>query len=78
MNIKNRAEETLASRTKLIRQSIKRPVVLMAVKLGNQTKTIRVNLTNRKHFIYPMLLGREAIVAFNGIINPYQRYTAGT
>lgn len=78
VNIKNRAEETLTTRSKLIRQSVKRPVVLMAVRLGKQTKTIRVNLTNRKHFIYPMLLGREAIVAFNGIVNPYQRYAAGT
>jgi hypothetical protein len=25
-----------------------------------------------------MLLGREAIIAFNGIVNPYQRYTTGT
>ena len=78
VNIKNRAEETLTIPSKLIRQSVKRPVVLMAVKLGKQTKIIRVNLTNRKHFIYPMLLGREAIVAFNGIVNPGQRYAADT
>lgn len=73
VNIKNRAEERAAA--KLIRQSVKRPVVLMQVKLGNQTQLIRVNLTNRRHFIYPMLLGRESITAFNGIINPSQRYT---
>jgi hypothetical protein len=72
VNIKNRAEERRA--LKLLRISVKRPVVLMAVRLGNQTKTIRVNLTNRKHFIYPMLLGREAILAFNGVINPSKRY----
>lgn len=72
VNIKNRAEERRA--LKLLRISVKRPVVLMVVKLGNQTRTIRVNLTNRKHFIYPMLLGREAIMAFNGVINPSQRY----
>lgn len=72
IHIKNRAEERHA--LKLLRVSVKRPVVLMPVKLGTQTKIIRVNLTNRKHFIYPMLLGREAILAFNGVINPSKRY----
>jgi hypothetical protein len=72
INIKNRAEENQT--TKLFRYFVKRPVVLMNVKLGNQIKQIRVNLTNRKHFIYPMLLGREAIVAFNGSVNPKERY----
>lgn len=75
VNIKNRAGENHAY--KLLRHSIRRPVVLMNVKLGNRTRTIRVNLTNRKHFIYPMLLGREAIQAFEGIIDPNRKYTAG-
>lgn len=50
--------------------SIKRPLVEIPMKLGNITKTIKVNLTNRKHFNYPLLLGRDAIVEFKGIIDP--------
>ena len=47
----------------------------MRVKLGSEERVIRVNLTNRKRFIYPLLLGREAIIAFNGIIDPSLKYT---
>ena len=57
------------------RHSIKRPVVLMNVKLGQEERIIRVNLTNRKRFIYPLLLGREAIITFNGAIDPSLKYT---
>jgi hypothetical protein len=73
VNIKNRAEESLSH--KLFRKSVLRPVVMMKVKLGNKVRTIRVNLTNRKHFIYPMLLGREAILAFDGVVDPNKKYT---
>lgn len=73
VKIKIRAGE--AHTTPLNRHSIKRPVVLMQIKLGTQQRTIRVNLTNRKRFIYPLLLGREAIIAFNGVIDPSLKYT---
>lgn len=73
VKIKVRAAE--AHINPLLRKSINRPVVLMRMKLGEQEKTIRVNLTNRKRFIYPLLLGREAIIAFNGIIDPSLKYT---
>ncbi|MCX7090182.1 MAG: RimK/LysX family protein [Legionellales bacterium] len=59
----------------LIRHSVKRPVVLMPIRLAHTEKMIRVNLTNRKRFIYPLLLGREAIIAFDGVIDPSKRYT---
>ncbi len=59
----------------LRRSSITRPVVLMKIRLGENEKVIRVNLTNRKRFIYPLLLGREAIVAFDGMIDPSLKYT---
>lgn len=72
VNIKNRAEENHST---LLRKSVRRPVVLMNIRLGNKTRTIRVNLTNRKHFIYPMLLGREAILAFDGVVDPNLKYT---
>jgi len=54
---------------------IKRPVVLMSVQLGQQVKSIKVNLTNRKRFNYPFLLGRDAIIAFNGAVNPALKFT---
>lgn len=73
VNIKVRAGE--AHINPLLLESNKRPVVLMRIKLGDQERTIRVNLTNRKRFIYPLLLGREAIIAFNGIIDPALKYT---
>lgn len=54
---------------------MKRPVVLLKLKLGDKERLVRVNLTNRKRFIYPLLLGRDAIIAFNGIVNPALTFT---
>lgn len=65
VNIKARAQEI---------EHITRPVVWMKIKLGGQEQTIRVNLTNRANFIYPLLLGRQAIVAFNGLVDPSIKY----
>lgn len=59
----------------LLKKSIRRPVVLMNIQLGDKVRTIRVNLTNRKRFIYPLLLGREAIIAFEGMVDPTMKYT---
>lgn len=73
VNIKMRAGET-ATRP-LLKKSIQRPVVLMRIKLAGKERVIRVNLTNRKRFIYPLLLGREAIIAFDGLIDPSLKYT---
>ncbi|WP_220718953.1 ATP-dependent zinc protease family protein [Agarivorans litoreus] len=36
-----------------------RPVVMMEVKLGNVTETVRVNLQNRENFSYSMILGKN-------------------
>jgi hypothetical protein len=46
----------------------------MRLRLGEKEREVRVNLTNRKRFIYPLLLGREAILAFNGLIDPALKY----
>lgn len=73
VNIKVRAGEIQVN--PLLRKSILRPVVLMRIKLGYKEQLIRVNLTNRKRFIYPLLLGREAIIAFDGLIDPSLKYT---
>ena len=36
---------------------IKRPVSTLHIKLGDKVRAIQVNLTNRKRFLYPLLLG---------------------
>ena len=73
INIKMRSDENAI--IPFVKESLDRPVVLMRIKLGNVEKVIRVNLTNRKRFIYPLLLGREAIIAFQGMIDPSLKYT---
>lgn len=73
MKIKVRANE--ANPGAAASAPIKRPVVLLNLQLGDQIKAIRVNLTNRKRFIYPLLLGRDAIIAFNGAVDPALTFT---
>jgi len=57
------------------KKSINRPVVRMSVGLGDETRMIRVNLTNRKRFIYPLLLGRDALIAFHAVVDPAMSFT---
>lgn len=73
VNIKLRTTEVHEHH--LIHTAAKRPMVLMKIKLGNKIRLIRVNLANRQRFIYPLLLGREAIKAFNGLVDPSLKYT---
>jgi hypothetical protein len=54
---------------------MRRPVVLLNVKLGDKVRAIKINLTNRKRFLYPLLLGRDAIIDFNGAVNPALTFT---
>lgn len=74
VKIKVRAGE----RNQLPLQAFKRPVVLMRLKMGNNERLIPVNLTDRKHFIYPLLLGRDAINAFDGIVDPGSAFNLKT
>jgi hypothetical protein len=67
VRIKPRAQEA---------ERIARPVVWMKIKLGQQEQNIRVNLTDRSRFIYPLLIGRQAIVAFGGLVDPSLKYEA--
>lgn len=60
------------------RFTVARPVVLLRVKLGEKIRNIEVNLANRKRFNYPMLLGRDAINEFDGIIDPALKFTVKT
>lgn len=57
---------------------MKRPLVLLNLQLGDKVRAIQVNLTNRKRFIYPLLLGRDAIIDFDGAVNPALTFTLKT
>ncbi len=67
VNIKARSGEVAGIKIK--KPMVKRPMVNMRVQLGHETHTIRVNLANRHRFKYPLLLGREALVQFNGLVD---------
>lgn len=54
----------------------KRPVVKMKVCLAGQWKTIDVNLTNRDHFNYPLLLGAKALRQYKVLVDAGREYTA--
>jgi len=73
VNIKARSGEIAGTRLK--NPFIKRPVVSMPVQLGDEIRTIRVNLANRRRFAYPLLLGREALVAFDALVDSRQKFT---
>ncbi|WP_392567076.1 ATP-dependent zinc protease family protein [Utexia brackfieldae] len=51
-----------------------RPVVLMNICFDGKLKAIEVNLTDRSHFIYPLLLGSSALVELDAIVDPSLTY----
>lgn len=70
--IKNRAEEGSSGEPSYSA----RPVVDMDICLGEEKRTIEVNLTDRSHFDYPLLIGASAIRKLDAAIDPANRYTA--
>jgi hypothetical protein len=52
----------------------KRPVVEMSVCLGGKKIRARVNLANRKEFIYPLLIGRNILKAGDFLIDPAGKF----
>jgi len=54
-----------------------RPVVQMQLCIGDQLREAEVNLTDRTHFRYPLLIGATAIRDLEAAIDPAQKYTAG-
>lgn len=71
--IKQRAEENDDSDDIA---SAKRPVVAMTICIGGQKAVIDVNLTNRGHFNYPLLIGAKALRELNALVDAGKRYTA--
>lgn len=54
-----------------------RPVITMPVCLGDSRQRIEVNLTDRSHFDYPLLIGARALKDFDALIDPGRRFTSG-
>ncbi|MGM3386498.1 ATP-dependent zinc protease [Stutzerimonas stutzeri] len=54
-----------------------RPVVQMQLCIGDQLRHAEVNLTDRSHFRYPLLIGATAIRDLEAAVDPAQKYTAG-
>lgn len=56
--------------------SIKRPVVMLGVCIGNIYREVEVNLAKRKKFKYEMLIGRNYLHDVY-LVDSARRYTAG-
>lgn len=50
--------------------SMRRPVVMMTICLGDQAITDRVNLAERKGFSYPILIGRHLLTSGRFLVDP--------
>lgn len=75
--IKTRAEEGARINPDSEPPRAERPLVGMQLCIGNQLREAEVNLTDRTHFSYPLLIGAQTIRDLNAAIDPADRYTAG-
>lgn len=55
----------------------RRPVIETEICIGRQRSLIEINLTDRSHFRYPLLIGAKAIRTLDAAIDPSRKYTAG-
>nr|WP_312571414.1 ATP-dependent zinc protease [Stutzerimonas balearica] len=55
----------------------RRPLVSLELCIGDERREAQVNLTDRSHFDYPLLIGAETIRDLQAAVDPAQRYTAG-
>jgi len=75
--IKTRAEESGNVDPNREPPRAERPIVGMQLCIGDQLRDVEVNLTDRTHFSYPLLIGAETIRELNAAIYPTAKYTAG-
>ncbi|MEB0039964.1 MULTISPECIES: ATP-dependent zinc protease [unclassified Pseudomonas] len=54
-----------------------RPVISLDVCMGKTLRNIEVNLTDRSAFQYPLLIGSEALMNFDALVDPSLKYAAG-
>jgi len=75
--IKTRAEEAGDVDPDSEPPRAERPVIGMQLCIGDRQREVEVNLTDRRHFSYPLLIGAETIRDLNAAIYPTEKYTAG-
>ncbi len=51
----------------------RRPMIRMQICLGDELRSVDVNLTNRGRFIYPLLLGRRALTGL-AVVDPARTF----
>lgn len=69
VSIKNRSDECLPSKNNLAEKLSARPVIQCTIVVGRKKLDVMMSLINRSHFKYPVLLGRDAIIKLNGLID---------
>lgn len=75
--IKSRAEEVDEIDLDGEPPRVERPVIGMQLCIGSELRETEVNLTDRSHFSYPLLIGAETIRNLGAAIDPADKYTAG-
>lgn len=75
--IKTRAEEGSAVDPEREPPRAERPIIGMQLCIGDQLREAEVNLTDRTHFSYPLLIGTDVIRDLRAAIDPADRYMAG-
>lgn len=75
--IKSRAEEVDEIDLDGEPPRVERPVIGMQLCIGSELREAEVNLTDRSHFSYPLLVGAEVIRDLGAAIDPADKYTAG-
>jgi len=75
--IKSRAEEVGEIDPDGEPPRVERPIIGMQLCIGGELREAEVNLTDRSHFSYPLLIGAETIRDLGAAIDPADRYTAG-
>lgn len=75
--IKSRAEEVGEIDLDGEPPRVERPLISMQLCIGNELRETEVNLTDRSHFSYPLLIGATTIRDLGAAIDPADKYTAG-
>jgi hypothetical protein len=73
--IKDRADEDEEEEAPALSH---RPVIDLELCLGDEKRTVEVNLVDRSNFRYPLLVGSKALKKFKAAVNPAKKFTAGT
>lgn len=66
VRIKRRAESTARAEQSYVR----RPVVALTLCVGDRSARVDVNLTDRRDFSYPLLVGSQALRALGALVDP--------